>query len=161
MEPLETRIRELEDKRTALEEEQMRVWKDLETAKAALVAERMKTIDSHKSFYVKKLERIKKTVDAFVAETAYMHNGVEIASRNNNLRYGFRKKELPYKDDYHEVMQDPLDYAVVEYDLLGMEDYLEIRIDYHSEALKDFVEEWMSGHLPHMERDETLFGFRV
>jgi hypothetical protein len=160
MEPLETHIRELEARKADLEEQQMSVWKEIEATKEKLFLERMKSITTHASFYARKLERIKKTVDAFVAETAYMHNGVEIASRNSNLKYGFRKKELPYTDDYHEVMQDPLDYAVVEYDLLGMSDCMEIRFDYHSEALKDFIEQWMSEHLPHMERDETLFGFR-
>ena len=161
MEHLETQIRELEDAKAELEAQGLEIWRKLETAKDALVAERMKTIEKHKSFYAKKLERIKKTVDIFVTETAYMHNGVEIASRNNNLKYGFRKKELPYKDDYHEVMQDPMDFMIVEYDLLGMEDYLEVRVDYHSEALKDFVEEWMSQNIPHMGRDDDLFGFRV
>ena len=161
MESLEAQIRELEARKADLEEQQMCVWREIETTREKLILERMKTITTHASFYAKKLERIKKTVDIFVAETAYTRNGVEIACRNSNLKYGFRKKELPYKDDYHEVMQDPLDYTIVEYDLLGMSDCMEIRFDYHSEALKDFIEEWMSQHLPHMERDDDLFGFRV
>lgn len=151
MESLQARIEELDTKIEVLEEER-------EAVKHQLFLERMKSITRHASFYAKKLERIKKTVDVFVAETAYMHNGVEIACRRSNLKYGFRTKKLPYTDDFHEVMQDPLDYTIVEYDLLGMSDCMEIRFDYHSEAVRDFVEEWMREHLPHMERDD---GFRV
>ena len=144
-------MQELNAKIDALEQDQARLCKEREEVKEQLFVERMKSITTHASFYAKKLERIKKTVDAFVAETAYLYKGVEIASRRNNLKYGFHKQELPYKDDFHETMQDPLDYTLREYDLLGMEDCLEIRFDYYSEAVRDFVEEWMREHLPHME----------
>ena len=160
MESLQARIEELDTKIEVLEQDQARLEEEREAVKHQLFLERMKSITRHASFYAKKLERIKKTVDAFVAETAYMHNGVEIACRRSNLKYGFRTKKLPYTDDYHEIMQDPLDYTIVEYDLLGMSDCMEIRFDYHSEAVRDFVEEWMREHLPHMERDDDLFGFR-
>ena len=152
MESLQARIEELDTKIEVLEQDQARLEEEREAVKHQLFLERMKSITRHASFYAKKLERIKKTVDAFVAEAPY---------RTSNLKYGFRTKKLPYTDDFHEVMQDPLDYTIVEYDLLGMSDCMEIRFDYHSEAVRDFVEEWMREHLPHMERDDDLFGFRV
>lgn len=152
MEHLETQIRELDTKLNEMEEEQTRVRHEREALKTLLFQERMKTLDRHKEFYIKKLERIKKHVDAFVGEADH---------RNGNLKYGFRKRELPYKDDSYDIMQDPLDFMIVEYDLLGMDDYLEVRVDYHSEAVKDFVNDWMRENIPHMYLDDDLFGFRV
>lgn len=159
---MEQQLDELYEKETALEEEQKRLRKEIEDVKEKLLEERMKTLAGKEDFYAKKLNRLKAYVEAFVAETAYDSRGVRIEPRSSNLQYAFRKMELPYKDDFHEVMEDPLDWTVAEYDLLGMQECLEIRIDYHSEALKGFVTRWMEENLPHAAPYplEGLFAFR-
>ena len=160
MDDLERQIRELDDKLDDIKSFESQVWRDREVIKAKLFHERMKSIETHKQFYVKKLERIKKYVEAFVGETPFMGTGHDLAYRKGNLRYGFRKREFPYQDDYHEMMQDPLDFMIVEYDLLGMDDHLEIRFDYHSKPVQEFVKAWMRENLPRVHYDDELFGFR-
>jgi hypothetical protein len=160
---MEQRLAELEAKEHDLQEEQERLRKEMEEVKEALMNERMSTLDSdQRAFYERKLRRVKAYVEAFVAETAYESRGALIESRKSNLKYGFRKREEPYKDDFYEIMADPLDWTIAEYDLLGMEEYVEVRFDYHSEFLKDFVTQWMDENLPHAEPNplEGLFAFR-
>ena len=149
---MEQRLAELEAREKELEEEKRRLWREIEDAKAKLLNERMSTLDStQREFYERKLRRLKAYVDAFVAETAYESRGVLIENRRSNLKYGFRKMEGPYKDDWHEVMEDPLDWTIAEYDLLGMSENVDIRFDYYSEFLKIFVTKWMDEHMPHVE----------
>lgn len=160
---MEDRLADLEAKEHTLQEEQKRLRKEIEEVKEALLNERMSTLDAdQREFYERKLKRVKAYVDAFVAETAYVSNGCEIAPRKSNVKYAFRKHETPYTDDFHEVMEDPLDWAIAEYDLIGMQECIDIRFDYHSEFLKDFVTQWMLETLPHVERTDCddLFAFR-
>lgn len=149
---MEQRLAELEAKDHALREEQKRLWKEIEETKEKLLNERMSTLDAdQREFYERKLRRVKAYVEAFVAETAYESRGVLIENRRSNLKYGFRKMEEPYKDDFHEIMADPLDWTIAEYDLLGMCENVDIRFDYHSDFLKDFVTQWMDENIPHAE----------
>lgn len=158
---MEQRLAELESKEHALREEQRRLWKEIEETKEKLLDERMSTLDAdQRAFYERKLKRLKTYVEAFVAETAYESRGVLIENRKRNLCYCFRKHELPYKGDDHDPIPDPLDWAVAEYDLLGMSEHLDIRFDYHSEFLKDFVVNWMTENLPHAAYEDNLFAFR-
>lgn len=157
---MEQRLAELEEKDHALQEEQERLREEMEDIKRTIVEERLKTLVGKEDYYAKKMKRIKAFVEAFVAETAYESRGARIEPRNSNLVYGFRKRELPYTDDFHEAMADPLDWAVAEYDLLGMQECLEIQFDYHSEVIKDFVTQWMQENLPHVDYREDLFALR-
>lgn len=158
---MEQRLAELEAKDHDLQEEQNRLRKEMNEIKVRMLNERMTTLNSEeRAFYMKKLNRLKAYVDAFVAETAYESWGVLIENRKSNLKYGFRRMEGPYKDDYYEVVADPLDWMIAEYDLLGMQECVEIRFDYHSEFLKDFVVYWMHENLPYAALDDDLFAFR-
>lgn len=149
---MEQRLAELEAKEHDLQEEQKRLSKEIEETKEKLFDQRMSTLDSRqREFYERKLRRLKAYVDAFVAETTYESRGVLIENRRSNLKYGFRKREEPYTDDWHEIMADPLDWTIAEYDLIGMCENVDIRFDYYSEFLKDFVTKWMDEHMPHVE----------
>lgn len=158
---MDQKLAELEAKNRALQEEQKRLREEMDEIKVKMLNERMTTLNSdERAFYERKLRRVKAYVEAFVAETAYESRGALIENRKMNLKYGFRYHELPYTDDAYEAMNDPLDWAIMEYDLLGMSEHLDIRFDYHSEFLKDFVMKWMLENMPHVEYDERMFAFR-
>lgn len=140
MEELHTRIEELEklyDRSAAKTKE---LYKELEEAREKLDLECMKDITESIPYYTKKLERIKKFVKLFKEE----HNDVSI-------HYAFDKMEHPYKGDFHEIIQDPLDYLIGEYDCLGMTKFLEIVFEYHNESVKKFVKDWMEENLGYVE----------
>jgi hypothetical protein len=136
MEDLRKRVEELEAKHGQLEEESAKVYKELEEAKELLCLEELKTIDENDPIYTKKLERLKTFMDAYLEENPYY----------NEVTFAFKKQEEPYRGDSHEIIQDPLDWMVGEYDLLGMNNFMEIIFEYHTEAVKNFVLRWMKEH---------------
>ena len=140
MEDLHTRIEELERLHERSAAKTRELYNELEEAREKLELECMKDIDEYIPYYTKKLERIKKFIEMFKEE----HNDVSI-------HYAFDKKEHPYKGDFHEVIQDPLDYLIGEYDCLGMTKFLEIVFEYHNDALKKFVQDWMEENLGYVE----------
>lgn len=136
-------IEELRAKHEAAQEEADRLYQELQEATRLQALESLKNVDV--DFYTKRLERIKTYVDGY------------------DTKYTFRKQEHPYQDDFHEVMRDPLDWKIAEYDLLGMQVYVEIVFDYHCDGVKEFVKTWMSEHIPdatYRENDREMFGFR-
>ena len=108
-------------------EENERLEKMLLDAREEHMRKKVLEIEEEIPMYTKKLERLKKFIEEF---------------KGRNVSYGFRKVN-PYYDDYHEVMSDPLDWRICEYDLLGMHKNLEIVFDYSNEAVQMFVDEWM------------------
>ena len=112
-------------------EEYERLQKVLLEAREEQKRKKVADIEEQIPMYTKKLERLKKFIEEFKSE-----------HRGRNVRYGFRKVN-PYYDDYYELMSDPLDWRMCEYDLLGMDENLEIVFDYSNEAVKTFVDEWM------------------
>jgi hypothetical protein len=126
------RIEELRAKYEAAREVKNALRAELEEAEEELKREGLKNIEPHIPYYEKRLKRLKVFIDAFLEE-----------ERGSDVKCAFKKQEYPYLDDFHEVMHDPLDWEIVEYDLLGMTKIMEIKIDYHTEAVKDFVEKWI------------------
>ena len=142
MDAAQQKVDELENEEQTLSARHTQIWKELAAAKERLALERMKTLGDMAETYTKKLHRIKWYVDEFGHE--------------NNTSYAFRKVDA-YSDDYHELMADPLDWKIAEYDLLGMDQYLEIRFDYHNEAVKDFVLQWLKENLPEASENSEMF----
>lgn len=157
---IEQRIAELQEKERQLGNEQVRLWKEIEEAKAQLIKERLEVLGEKAEDYAKKLTRIKAFVEAFVEEYVFLHmEGHPVYPRKRNLSYGFRKRNEVYSNDDYEPMVDPLDYQIAEYNVLGMQEELQVRFDYYSEATKDFVMNWMKENMPDMSYDEDLYGF--
>jgi glutaredoxin 2 len=140
MEDLRNLIEELQKRHEKLSEETDEVYRKLEEAQEKLTLEEMKNISDSIPYYTKKLERLKVFVEMFKDEF-----------RNTSIHYAFEKKEEPYKGDFHEVIQDPIDYLIGEYDCLGMTKFLEIVFEYHSDAVKKFVEDWMEKNMEYTE----------
>lgn len=143
MEAAIQKVDELEREQQELEVRQKQLWKELDTAKVILATECMKTLKGKTAAYEKKLQRIKRYVDEF-------------GGKERNVSYAFRKVKV-YLDDFHEPMQDPLDWKIAEYDLLDMDQYVEIRFDYHNESVKEFVMQWIRENLPNAEWNDDMF----
>lgn len=150
---LEAKINALKERQHEIEEENKNLYKEIDAAEIALAEEQMKDIVSHIPKYEAKLERIRKYIEGFVKDKQSRYR--------DNIKYAFRKVEI-YKDDFHEPMPDPLNWKIAEYDLLDMDQYVEIIFDYHSEAVKRFVADWMHEHVHYGCEDELegLFGFK-
>ncbi len=118
LEIIEGEIAILTDRINTLEIEKMAV-------ESAVKEEELKTIDEHVPYYERKLERLR----AFIPQRA-------------DVRIKYKKIDERYTNDWHQPMRDPLDWTIREYDVLGMEDVVEVTIDYYTEAVKTFVETW-------------------
>ena len=116
---IQSKYYELREKREKLQEK--------------LKVEELKNIKELLPFYERKLQRLKKYTDAFMAENV----------RSGNVQYAFQKVE-GYIDDYHNPTNDPLNWKLSEYDLLEMSQHLEILFEYSNESVRDFVEKWMT-----------------
>ena len=126
------RIDELRAKYEAAEEALGALRAELEEAEEEKAKEDIKNIESMIPEYEKRLKRLKTFIDAFLED-----------ERGSHVDCAFRKRDDPYLDDYHEVMHDPLDWQLVEYDLLGMSKIMEIKFDYYTEVVRDFVTKWI------------------
>lgn len=133
MEDLQNLVEKLRERHDALEQESSAVYKQLEELQERLDAERLKNIENVVPEYTRKLERLKVYIDGFISDY-----------RGHEVNYAFRKCDEPYRGDHYELLQDPLDYLIGEYDCLGMTKFLEIVFEYHNPAVKSFVEKWMN-----------------
>jgi hypothetical protein len=131
MEELQKLVNDLEEEQHELERRSSELYNKLEEAKDKLALEQQKDIETDIPYYTKKLERMKIYIDGFRQEY------------RGDVRYAFEKQDEPYKGDFHEIIQDPLEYAMCEYDCLGMTKFLEIVFDYHNESVRTFVTKWM------------------
>lgn len=149
---LDAKIKRLKERQYEIDAEHKRLYKEIDDAEVALAEEQMKYIDSHIPKYEAKLERIRRYVEDFATNKPGRYR--------ENIKYAFRKVDI-YKDDFHDPMPDPLNWKISEYDLLDMDQYVEITFDYHSEAVKRFVANWMRGHVSQACEDdvESFFGF--
>lgn len=149
---LEAKIQALKQRQEEIREEEKTLYKEIEDAEVALAEEQMKNITSLIPKYEAKLERIRKYLEGFIKEKRKGYR--------DNIKYAFRKVEI-YKDDFHDPMPDPLNWKIAEYDLLDMDQYVEIIFDYHSEAVKRFVADWMREHVHYACEDDltSFFGF--
>lgn len=139
MEELKKLVNELEDEQHELEKRSTEVYRKLEEARDKLALEQQKDIEKDIPYYTKKLERMKVYIDGFIEEY------------RGDVRYAFEKQDEPYMGDFHEIIQDPLDYAMGEYDCLGMTKFLEIVFDYYNESVKTFVIKWMEENVGRAE----------
>ena len=114
---MDQQIEELQKKYDTLIEESQEVRKLLDESKKKLLEENSRNIESKIPYYTQKLERLKKYIEGFMSE-----------SRGRSVRYYFRMVD-PYVDDYYDPMHDPLDWQILEYDLLDMQQYLHIIFD--------------------------------
>ncbi len=87
-------------------------------------------IDQYVPYYQKKLERLKAFMPMYP-----------------NIKIEFKKIVDQYTDDWHQPMRDPLDWTIHEYDVLGMDNCVDITFEYHTEAVKTFVEKWCSENM--------------
>lgn len=140
MEELQKVVNDLEEEQHELEKRSTEVYHKLQKAKDKLDLEKQKDIERYIPYYTKKLERIKVYIDGFIEDYG-----------KNDVRYAFEKREEPYKGDDYEIIQDPLEYMMGEYDCLGMYKFLEIVFDYHNESLRTFVTKWMEENVGHAE----------
>jgi hypothetical protein len=138
MKQLQKRVDELDTAYAFHCDEANRVWGELLQAKDELMKLHMAAIDG--SQYTKKLERLK-----------------TILNDCRYVRFAFHKQEHPYHDDDHEAMEDPLDWKISEYDMLGMETWIDVVFYYHNEALRTFVKRWMQDNTCGREADEEEF----
>jgi hypothetical protein len=140
MEELRSLIEELKERYEKLSEETQKVNQKLEEAREKLILEEMKDINDSIPYYTKKLERLKTFIETFKDEF-----------RDNSIHYAFERIDEPYRGDFHEIIEDPLDYLIGEYDCLGMTKFLEIVFEYHNDSVKKFVEDWMEKNLGYVE----------
>ena len=124
--------------------EYQRLQKVLLDAREEQLRKKASDIEEQIPMYTKKLERVKKFIEEFMTEC-----------RGRDFKYGFRKVKAYYGDD-HEPMSDPLDWRMCEYDLLGLDENLEIVFDYSNEAVKKFVSDWMEENVKHGYEDPNL-----
>lgn len=117
-------------------------------ARERLRIEELKKIDEHIPQYIKRLERLKKIIEAFVLQY----------TRNGHVEYAFKKVEH-YTNDWHDPTHDPLNWMIQEYDLLEMSNHMEIVFEYATESVREFVDKWMKENVEYAsERDlESLF----
>ena len=145
------RIDELRDQVDAAEEALSALRAELEEARHQKAIEDLKNIEHVIPKYEKRLKRLKVYIDTFVE------------NERGEVKYAFKKREHPYLDDFHEVMHDPLNWKISEYDLLDMAKYMEIIFEYHTDGVKDFVRKWMTENVePACDEDspEGFFGFQ-
>jgi len=133
VEELQKLVNALEEEQHALEARSSELYRKLEEARDKLALEMQKDIEDFIPYYTQKLERMKDYIEGFLAE-----------DRGNIVHYAFEKQDEPYTGDFHEIIQDPLDYMIGEYDCLGMSKFLEIVFEYHNESIKKFVQNWMN-----------------
>ena len=156
MTTLQDTVTDLKARYDAAQQEAYKIREELWKAEAELKAQQMKALSKKtKDYYLMRLKRLKRYVVDWLGS-----NGGH--RRSSDISVAFRKRETPYEDDYHEDMDDPLDWTLAEYDLLAMGDYLEIRIDYFNEAVKEFVTVWFKTHMKGVDvvDEKTMFAFK-
>jgi hypothetical protein len=139
---METKLEELQEKYWALLKETEEVSKLLEEEKSKILKAKTMDLGPKIPYYTEKLERLKKYIEGFMSE-----------KRGRNTKYYFRKVNS-YSDDDYDPMHDPLDWTIIEYDLINMNQYLTIIFDVSNDVLQEFVKTWMQKNVFYAENDE-------
>jgi hypothetical protein len=129
-------------------------YRQLEKHREKLAIKRIEGMKYDIPKYVSKLERLKKFLEEFVSEYP----------SKNLVKYTFKKIKEPYIDDFHDIIPDPLEYKLAEYNLLDIDNYIEIVFDYYSEGLRNFIEKWMTENVDYAEQEistESLFRLKT
>jgi hypothetical protein len=133
---LQKKIDQLTEERDIAREKYEELDNKLDQLREKMKHEELKNIEKEIPFYVRKLERIRKYMDAFMVEH----------SRRGNVEYAFQKVD-GYIDDFHNPTMDPLNWKLSEYDLLEMSQHLEIVFEYSNEAVRGFVDRWLKDNV--------------
>lgn len=147
VEQLEKIVTDLELSEKVIKNMLDKTYSQLEIAREKLAVKRLENMSYDIPKYTAKLERIKKFIESDREKKPY-------SRINPNVKYMFKKRNEPYKDDFHDIVKDPLEYTLAEYNLLAMDDYIEIVFEYHSDGLKDFINKWFNENLGYAEFDE-------
>ena len=150
---MEERLEQLEAEYNATETRLRELAELLYIAEKECKRERIINIEEKIPAYTARLERLGRIIKDFT-DTYQIHGEVQ---------YAFHYIDEGYVSDGYDPMSDPMDWNIVEYDLLGMNQNLEIVFDYSTLAVKDFIENWMKTTFPTAEYQENvdkLFGFR-
>ena len=156
MTTLQATVTALKARYDAAQVEANKIHQELWKAEAELKAQQMKALSKKtKDYYLMRLKRLKRDMVDWMG----FNGGHKVWS---DITVAFHKREGPYENDWHEEMDDPLDWTLAEYDLLAMGDYLEIRIDYFNEAVKEFVTVWFKTHAKdvHFVDEKSMFAFK-
>lgn len=127
----------LKAKYEQLESEANKVYQEYREKRKQLIEEQQKEIQSEIPRYIQKLNRLK----------AYIHGFENEVNRRRVIDYAFRKVDV-YSNDFHLPVHDPLNWSIHEFDLLDMNQCLEIIIDYSHEGVKLFVQKWLAENVP-------------
>lgn len=146
---MEKLLEQLRERYDVLEKEREDLYKELQKVETEYRIEQLKSIDDQIPTYVSRLKRLKAYIDGFATQ-----------SYKRRVRYGFKKMGT-YHDDFNDPMHDPLEWTIVEYDLLGMEWYLDIQFRYSNDIVKKFVVDWMSSNVKTALYDEDVYGFKM
>jgi archaellum component FlaC len=117
-------------------------------AKKELEFEKLKNIETQIPEYTTRLERLKKTINAFI----------EQYPKDGSVEYSFIKVDA-HTDDYHNQIHDPLDWTIREYDLLDMSKIMDIKFDYCLEEVKNFVDKWMKKNVDIAQSNNVEYGY--
>lgn len=151
MEKLEKEIEDLQSKYDTQKNLMDELWTQLTDAKEKLHAHKVESIgEDLKKMYEEKLFDMMEFINQRKAKPR---------TRFQSINWAFREMETAYKNDWYEVMTDPLDITIAEYDLLGLGSNFDIRIDIYQESVKMFVEDWMKTHMKEAQYDKNLFAF--
>lgn len=125
---IQSKLEEIENKKFELMNELCRTEKEIREAEVLL------DISNVIPKYEKKLERLKN----------YMESNTN--SYGKVVSYAFKKNRDSYTIE-GELIQDPLDYKLVEFNPSSTNDHIEIVFHYYNELVKEFVKKWFDKNI--------------
>lgn len=149
MDDLHKQLDILQLKHKETEEYLKKLYWEIDSLEHKIIEEEQKDIKGMIPKYTHKLERLKVYMDEFMKE--------EWCSK---VLCKFKKVDT-YTNDFHQPMHDPLEWTLAEYDLLGMDTYLEIIFYYSKEAVKQFIENWIESNMKYVEINSIHTFFRL
>lgn len=144
-------MNELRERCIALDEEREKLAEELERALEAQELEKLKSIGDEIPTYTSRLERLKVYIEGFVFDRPY----------TREVKYGFKRVGTHYRDKYDTPIADPLEWTIVEYELLGNVWYLEIQFKYYNEEVKKFVVDWFEKNMKWADYDDDMLAFKT
>ena len=149
---LEDRIAELQARVSEQSEVLHAMQAELREAQDELHKQLLDSIDErHRLMYIEKLTDVRDFVRSRMAKHRRMFD---------HVNWAFREHREPYTNDWHDVIADPLDIAVAEFDLIDMGPNFDVRIDVTQESVKRFVQDWMRENFEEARYDSDLFAFK-
>lgn len=144
-------MNELRERCIALDKEREKLADELDQALEAQELENLKNISDEIPTYTSRLERLKVYIEGFVFDRPY----------TRNVKYGFKQMPTCYRDKYDSPIADPLEWTIVEYELVGKFWYLEIQFKYYNEGVKKFVMDWLGKNMKWANYDDDMMAFKM